>query len=314
MRPALAPLALLLPLAAPAAAAAQEGARLDPKPRVAVVSAFAPELAALKARAQVEGAVRANGVEFTLARLGGEDVVLFPSGISMVNAAMTAQMALDRFDVRAVVFSGIAGGVNPDLRIGDVVVPARWGQYLESAFARETEAGYELPPFLPKPPFANYGMMFPQPVEVASEAHPEGEERFWFEVDPAMLEAARGLAGKVALERCAAPDRCLAREPRLEVGGSGVSGPAFVDNKAFREHVFATFGASVLDMESAAVAHVARANATPFIAFRSLSDLAGGGEGANEMATFLQLAARNSAAAVTAFLEGWSPPGGGSSP
>jgi adenosylhomocysteine nucleosidase len=304
MRP-LAALALALPLAAPAAA--QEGARLDPKPRAAVVSAFPPELAALKARAEVERAVGADGVEFTLARLGGEDVVLFLSGVSMVNAAMTAQMALDRFDVRAVVFSGIAGGVNPELRIGDVVVPARWGQYLESALARETGAGYELPPFLPKPPFANYGMAFPQPVEVRSEAHPDGEERFWFEVDPGMLEAARALPGEVTLERCAAPDRCLAREPRLEVGGSGVSGPAFVDNKAFREHVFATFGADVLDMESAAVAHVAHANGKPLVVFRSLSDLAGGGEGANEMATFLQLAADNSADAVAAFLEAWSP-------
>ena len=39
-------------------------------------------------------------------------------------------------------------------------------------------------------------------------------------------------------------------------------------------------------MESAAVAHVAYANRVPFIAFRSLSDLAGGGSGhENEMGT-----------------------------
>lgn len=291
-------------------AEAQDAAgRLDPKPRVAVVSAFAPELKVLLGRSAVERTVSANGVEFMLGRLADEDVVLFLSGVSMVNAAMTAQLALDRFDVRAVVFSGIAGGVNPDLRIGDVVVPERWGQYLESAFARETGAGYEIPPFLSKPPYANWGMMFPQPVTVRSAAKPDGEDRFWFEVDPGMLEAARGLAGAVRLERCAAADRCLGREPRLAVGGSGVSGPAFVDNKAFREHVFATYAASVLDMESAAVAHVAHANAKPFIAFRSLSDLAGGGEGANEMATFLGLAADNSAAAVTAFLQAWNPAG-----
>jgi adenosylhomocysteine nucleosidase len=55
-------------------------------------------------------------------------------------------------------------------------------------------------------------------------------------------------------------------------------------------------------MESAAVAHVAYANQTPFIAFRSLSDLAGGGEGENEIGTFFQLASNNSAAVVKAFL------------
>jgi adenosylhomocysteine nucleosidase len=88
------------------------------------------------------------------------------------------------------------------------------------------------------------------------------------------------------------------------VGGNGVSGQAFVDNKAFREYTARVFDAQVLDIESAAVAHVAYANGTPFIAFRSLSDLAGGGEGENEMTTFLQLASENSAAVVRAFLRG----------
>lgn len=307
------PLALLAGLLLlPAAAGAQNepGGRLDPKPRVAVVSAFAPELKVLASRTEPERTVSANGVEFTLGRLGGEDVVLFLSGVSMVNAAMTTQLALDRFDVRAIVFSGIAGGVNPDLSIGDVVVAERWGQYLESAFARETAPGsYAIPPFLSEPPYPNYGMMFPQPVNVRSAATPAGEDRFWFDADPAMLAAARGLEGKLRLRRCAAQDECLGREPLFRVGGEGVSGQAFVDNKAFREHVFATFGADVLDMESAAVAHVAFANATPLIVFRSLSDLAGGGEAANEMGTFFQLAADNSADAVAGFLEAWSPAG-----
>jgi adenosylhomocysteine nucleosidase len=55
-------------------------------------------------------------------------------------------------------------------------------------------------------------------------------------------------------------------------------------------------------MESAAVAHVAYANRVPFIAFRSLSDLAGGGKGENELGIFFQLAADNAAAIVRAFV------------
>jgi adenosylhomocysteine nucleosidase len=84
--------------------------------------------------------------------------------------------------------------------------------------------------------------------------------------------------------------------------GPGVSGGAFIDNAAFREYTFKTFGARVLDMESAAVAHVAYANNVPFIAVRSLSDLAGGGQGENEIEVFLGLAAGNSAAVVKALL------------
>ena len=56
------------------------------------------------------------------------------------------------------------------------------------------------------------------------------------------------------------------------------------------------------DMESAAAARVAYANDKPFIVFRSLSDLAGGGDGENEIGTFLQLASDTSAAVVRAFL------------
>ena len=72
-----------------------------------------------------------------LAKLRGKPVVLFLSGISMTNAAMNTQLVLDRFNVTHIVFSGIAGGVNPALNVGDVVVAERWAQYLEILAARE---------------------------------------------------------------------------------------------------------------------------------------------------------------------------------
>ena len=87
-----------------------------------------------------------------------------------------------------------------------------------------------------------------------------------------------------------------------------MSSPVFVDNAELREHVFATFEAQVLDMESAAVAQVAFSNNVPFIAFRSLSDLAGGGEGENEMGTFLSLAAGNAATVLRAFVQALDDP------
>ena len=68
-------------------------------------------------------------------------------------------------------------------------------------------------------------------------------------------------------------------------------------------YTFETFGARVLDMESAAVAHVAYANGVPFIAVRSLSDLAGGGEGENQIEVFMGLAAKNSAVVVQSLLQ-----------
>ena len=278
--------------------------RLDETPRIAVISAFEPELTLLLRQLQTPARHRVNGVEFSTGTLQGKPVVLFLSGISMVNASMNTQLVLDRFNIQAIVFSGIAGGVDPSLHIGDVSVPAQWGQYLEVLMARETAPGrYTIPPRMEAQALAPFGMLHPRPVETRTAASPAPVRKFWFTVDPRMLETARGL-GPIALQSCNA-GVCLTHKPQLRVGGNGVSGQAFVDNAAFREYAFKTFGANVLDMETAAVGMVAYSNNVPYIAFRSLSDLAGGGEGANEMVTFMNIAADNSAKVLLAFLAAW---------
>ena len=278
-------------LAAPEAATAR-----DRQPaRTAVMSAFPRELEALEAATRHKHARVLGGVRFVTGELEGRPVVLFLSGVSMVNAARTTQLALDRFRIRRIVFSGVGGGVDPALQVGDVVVPEQWAEYLEMTFVRDAAPAGDTAGRL-----AGYGMMAPNPVTV-QRASAEPEQRTWFPVDAAMLSAARRAAKDPGLKRCAG-ERCLPGEPRIVVGGNGVSGSAFVDNAGFRQYAAVTFKAEVLDMESAAAAHVAYVNRVPFIAFRSLSDLAGGDPGANQFPMFVDLAADNSAAAVRSFL------------
>ena len=138
-------IALLLAAVSPAPADAH--AIRDETPRIAVVSAFAPELAILQGALEGAKSQSVNGVAFTTGALEGREVVLFLSGISVVNAAMTVQLALDHFAIERIVFSGIAGGVDPGLNIGDVVIADRWGQYLEMLFAREVDGGWMTMPF-----------------------------------------------------------------------------------------------------------------------------------------------------------------------
>jgi adenosylhomocysteine nucleosidase len=292
----------MVALLAAAPGQAAECARADPMPRTAVISAFIPEWHALQALVSQSAACEVNGVSFVTGQIEGRAVVVFMSGISMVNAAMTAQLVIDRFNVEQLVFSGIAGGADPELSIGDVVVPERWGEYLEADFARETPQGMTPFNYGQSPIFKNFGMIFPNGVLVGNAAEPS-RYRFWFDADPQLLVAARKAAAVVKLKTCATPEHCLAHAPKVIVGGNGVSGPAFVDNAEFRRYVFATFRAQVMDMESASLAHVAYANRKPFIVFRSLSDLAGGGEGANQMLTFMELASANSAELVRVFLQ-----------
>jgi adenosylhomocysteine nucleosidase len=281
--------------------------KLDDTPRIAVMSAFAAELQLLLSEAEIETTHVLHGITYHVGTLRGNDVVLFLTGVSMVNAAMTTERALNYFNIERIVFSGIAGGVNPNLHIGDVVVPAQFGQYLESYLAREVDGEWR-PPSYWTPEFPNYGMIFPSSTDVVLPgSEPDTyTPMFWFPVDPEMLAVAEEIAGRVELIRCNADNVCLEHEPVIVVGGNGVSGQSFVDNAEFREYVWETFQADALEMETAAVAHVAATHGVPMLAFRSLSDLAGGGPGENEIQTFFQIAADNSALILLTFLEAWA--------
>lgn len=265
---------------------------LDETPRIAVLGAMASELTALRKALTEPAEHGVAGAAFTTGMLAGKAVVLVGCGVSMVNAAMTAQRTLDLFNVTHVVVSGCAGGVDPELKVGDVFVASQWGQYLEVVMGREGPSGFEPASGIPSG-YGNFGMMFPKPVMVTG---PDGatERRFWFPAAPAMLAAARKLSAAIVLSKGAGAAQ-LDKAPKVVVGGNGVSGAAFVSNTELRDYVFATFEAGVLDCESAAVAHVAWCNAKPFVAVRGLSSLAGAGDGDKLYTAFNQLASDNAA-------------------
>ena len=84
-------------------------------------------------------------------------------------------------------------------------------------------------------------------------------------------------------------------------------GTAFLADPKYRAYLFEQLHAETFEMETAALAHVAYANAIPYIAFRSLSDLAGAEEfNPDAVALFASgLAETNEAAVTLAFLDGW---------
>jgi adenosylhomocysteine nucleosidase len=266
------------------------------------MSAFDVELAKLRDSVQLTSNTVVNGRTLWIGRLKGHNVVLLLSGISIINATLTTESLLDNFRITSIVFSGIAGGVNPDLGVGDVTVPAQWGNYQQQRFARKTDSGWDVG--VHRAEFSNFGMMFPNNSSVARVGGipDQQESRFWFPVDSGLLVVANGLSKNIPLKRYVNATDCLDHQPRLVVGGNGVSGPTFVDNAEYRTYVWNTFHANALDTETAAVALVAYVHRVPFIAFRSLSDLAGGGSGKNESRIFGKLAAENSATVVLSFL------------
>lgn len=61
--------------------------------------------------------------------LKGKEVVLAYSKIGKVNAAMTATLLIEKFGAKLLLFSGVAGAINPSLKIGDLIFATRLVQH-----------------------------------------------------------------------------------------------------------------------------------------------------------------------------------------
>jgi adenosylhomocysteine nucleosidase len=282
-----------------ALAGAASAQTLDARPRTAVITAFAPEKTAMMALLTDKKIYKLHGTEIVAGTLAGHPVLLAESGVSMVNAALTAQNLIDRFKIERIVFSGIAGGTDPSLHVGDVVVPEEWAQPMETVIMRETPDGPKAPGWMADEVIAGtapYGVIASKKIDINHEFHNS------FKSDPALLATARKVAASLELKACSSDKHCLDQPPQILVGGVGVSTMSFVDNAKFRDWLYTAWKARATDMESAAVAQVAYINGVPFIAFRSLSDLAGGEADANRMDLFMTLAAENAASVVRAFI------------
>jgi adenosylhomocysteine nucleosidase len=96
---------------------------------LAIVSAMPEELAALLPLLQSAQTQQHAGRVFHQGQLNGRAVVLVLAGIGKVAAAATTALLLDRFQASAVLFTGVAGGLGPHVKVGDVVVGSQFLQH-----------------------------------------------------------------------------------------------------------------------------------------------------------------------------------------
>ena len=89
---------------------------------IAILSALPQEQAGLVHVMEGVRTVTRGGRVFSVGQLDGHPVVLALSRIGKVAAATTTATLLEHFGARAVVFTGVAGGVGPGVAVGDVVV------------------------------------------------------------------------------------------------------------------------------------------------------------------------------------------------
>jgi adenosylhomocysteine nucleosidase len=219
---------------------------------IGLICAIPQELAHLRQALATDRTAEIGGFRFDQGALDGREVVLAEAGIGKVNTATVATLLAARFDARSLVFSGVAGGLDPELAIGDVVIATRALQHdcgvIEEQRLHPYQAGH-VPFFNPTRELG---------YEVAADLLDRVRARLdGFELPP-MSDAAGGPG----------------RPPRL-VYGTILAGDQYIHCEATRERLHRDFQAQAVAMEGGAMAQVASRMGVPWLEIRALSDLAG---------------------------------------
>lgn len=87
-----------------------------------IIGAMEEEVAELKRRMEIEEVSEVASMSFYRGKLEDKEVVIVRSGIGKVNAAVCAQILIDRFHVDMLINTGIAGSLDAQIDIGDMVI------------------------------------------------------------------------------------------------------------------------------------------------------------------------------------------------
>lgn len=202
---------------------------------LAIIGAMKEEVDALAAEMAVAERRVHAGVEVIRGRFGEAELVLAQCGIGKVNATICTQMLADLYRPRALVFSGVAGGLLPNMRIGDVVIASHLIQYDMDLTAFGRRHG-EIP----------------------------GKDRM-VESDPELVQMAADAFDRAFADQPSAPSLMM---------GTVVSGDKFVQDPDKLRWLQREFSALATEMEGAAVGYTCDVNAIPFVVIRGLSDTA----------------------------------------
>jgi adenosylhomocysteine nucleosidase len=256
----------VLVLVLPSAALAQS---------VVGVLGIAREVAPIEKRLQDIHEVIVRGYVFRVGTLDGRQVVVGRSGVGKVNASIIATLLIDHFSPSALLFSGSAGAVDPDLRPGDVVIGQTVAQH---------DVGLQTPNGITRRGMRNGVTGEVDPVLIPA---PE-----------TLLAAARRSAQGLTLPPIHTPEGD--RVPRI-VEGVIVTGDAFLSDAARREELRSALGATAIEMEGAAVIQTCRQFSVSCLVVRSITDRADI-QAQTSYEQFLAAASENAAALVSAII------------
>lgn len=248
----------------------------DSKPTTALMGAFYTEVMMIEEQLTDKQQQSIEGMRFVTGKLHGSPVVVAWTGIGKVNAAMTTTLLIEHFKPSEVIFSGIAGGVNPKLAPGDIVIASETAHHDMGILAEDG--------------FYNRGVINP----LDGERNP-----VYLPADQRLLKLAEQAAEQVELEKI--KTTVGERIPQI-IKGIIVTGDVFVASPVKCKELRENLKADAVEMEGAAVAQICYQRQIPHLVVRSISDKAD--ETAREDSMmFQEMAAKNSSTLITKIAE-----------
>lgn len=240
-----------------------------------ILGAFPPEIVLLQSRMENKRDTIIRKTRFTTGILNGRKVVLAQTGIGKVNAAITTTLMIEHFLPREIIFSGIAGGIDPKLFPGDIVVGTQV-TYHDFGSVQDNGMVY----WATKNPFT----LKENPVSFACDSAL---------IQKAILKSAALKFSKVL--------RSNGSFLPSVAKGVIVTGDVFVSSETVTQRLRTDLKALATEMEGAAIAQTCYQQNVPFLIIRSLSDNANE-KAKGDMMRFYQIAAENAAMLVIAMV------------
>ncbi|HRQ28760.1 MAG TPA: 5'-methylthioadenosine/adenosylhomocysteine nucleosidase [Saprospiraceae bacterium] len=189
---------------------------------------------------------------FITGKIKDQEVVVVFSRMGKVAASTTATILIERFHVKVIVFSGVAGAISHKLKIGDIVISEQLVQYDMDASALPEFGKFEIPLLGKGFLDSNCGL-----VDKAQKAA----------IDYVREDLVNDV-GKKTLHSFGI------EKPQVYRGLIG-SGDQFIASKEASEQLRSDLPELLcVEMEGAAVAQVAVENEIPFVVVRTISDRA----------------------------------------
>ncbi len=109
---------------------------------IGILCAMREELEPILEKVEIKEVIEYGRNKFYKAKFNNMDLILAYSKIGKVNSATTATIMIEKFGAQKLLFSGVAGAVDEDLKIGDLVIADKTCQHDVDLTVFGYEPGY----------------------------------------------------------------------------------------------------------------------------------------------------------------------------